>query len=218
MLVRTTSSQTVPFANASIPISNRRTCRLRRKKCDEQREANSCHTCKRLRIDCLGWGSRRPEWMRDKKAVEDYKAGIKAQLTRAGLIRGQPKSSILQASSAGPSSTPASSSSVFPSRQFQPSATSSASSRVNDLGMPAYVDSLSDPTGMSVFGAFFVIREINLIATDTPSSGSTLNSPQIISVPSVHERWELSAFKPQFPLQPFRLSSLRHIARVRIAL
>lgn len=40
------------------------TCRLRRKKCDEQREANSCHTCKRLRIDCLGWGSRRPEWMR----------------------------------------------------------------------------------------------------------------------------------------------------------
>ncbi|KAG2110232.1 fungal-specific transcription factor domain-containing protein [Suillus discolor] len=140
------------------------TCRLRRKKCDEQREGNSCHTCKRLRIDCLGWGTRRPEWMRDKKAVEDYKAGIKAQLTRAGLIRGQPKSSILQASSAGPSSTPASSSSVFPSRQFQPSASSSGSSRVNDLGMPAYVDSLSDPTGMSVFG-------------------STLNSPQIISVP-----------------------------------
>ncbi|KAG2359448.1 hypothetical protein BDR07DRAFT_1336806 [Suillus spraguei] len=40
------------------------TCRLRRKKCDEQREDNSCHTCKRLRLDCLGWGTRRPEWMR----------------------------------------------------------------------------------------------------------------------------------------------------------
>lgn len=135
------------------------TCRLRRKKCDEQREGNSCHTCKRLRIDCLGWGTRRPEWMRDKKAVEDYKAGIKAQLTRAGLIRGQPKSSILQASSAGPSS-----SSVFPSRQFHSSASSSGSSRVNDLGMPTYVDPLADPTGMSVFG-------------------STLNSPHIVPVP-----------------------------------
>ncbi|KAG1858705.1 hypothetical protein C8R48DRAFT_547734, partial [Suillus tomentosus] len=67
------------------------TCRLRRKKCDEQREDNSCSTCKRLRIDCLGWGTRRPEWMRDKKAVEDYKASIKSQLTHAGLIRGQPK-------------------------------------------------------------------------------------------------------------------------------
>jgi len=33
-------------------------------KCDEQREDNSCHTCKRLRIECLGWGTRRPEWMR----------------------------------------------------------------------------------------------------------------------------------------------------------
>ncbi|KAG1819427.1 hypothetical protein EV424DRAFT_1323421, partial [Suillus variegatus] len=61
------------------------TCRLRRKKCDEQREDNSCSTCKRLRIDCLGWETRRPEWMRDKKAVEDYKASIKSQ------IRGQPK-------------------------------------------------------------------------------------------------------------------------------
>ncbi|KAG1781714.1 fungal-specific transcription factor domain-containing protein [Suillus placidus] len=140
------------------------TCRLRRKKCDEQREGNSCHTCKRLRIDCLGWGTRRPEWMRDKKAVEDYKAGIKAQLTRAGLIRGQPKSSILQASSAGPSSAPASSSSVFASRQFQGSASSSGSSRVNDLGIPTYIDPLGDPTGMSAFG-------------------STLNSPQIVPVP-----------------------------------
>ncbi|KAG2146134.1 fungal-specific transcription factor domain-containing protein [Suillus bovinus] len=153
------------------------TCRLRRKKCDEQREGNSCYTCKRLRIDCLGWGSRRPEWMRDKKAVEDYKAGIKAQLTRAGLIRGQPKSSILQASSAGPSSMPASSSSVFPSRQFRGSTSSSGSSRVNDLGIPAYADPLGDQTGMSVFS------RNQPMAIDTTSPGSTLNSPQIISVP-----------------------------------
>ncbi|KAJ7261731.1 fungal-specific transcription factor domain-containing protein [Mycena haematopus] len=71
------------------------TCRLRRKKCDENREGNSCQTCIRLTIQCLGWGPKRPEWMRDKQAVEAYKADIKAQLTRAGLIRGQPRSSLL---------------------------------------------------------------------------------------------------------------------------
>ncbi|KAJ6507912.1 fungal-specific transcription factor domain-containing protein [Mycena vitilis] len=71
------------------------TCRLRRKKCDENREGDSCHTCIRLTIQCLGWGPKRPEWMRDKQAVEAYKADIKAQLTRAGLIRGQPRSSLL---------------------------------------------------------------------------------------------------------------------------
>ncbi|KAG6862511.1 hypothetical protein C0995_000059 [Termitomyces sp. Mi166 len=69
------------------------TCRLRRKKCDEQREGDSCKTCLRLTIKCLGWGPRRPEWMRDKQEVERYKADIKAQLTRAGLIRGQPRTS-----------------------------------------------------------------------------------------------------------------------------
>ncbi|KAG6334492.1 hypothetical protein ID866_4603 [Astraeus odoratus] len=69
-----------------------------------------CWTC-RLRRKCLGWGPKRPDWMRDKQAVEAYKADIKAQLTRAGLIRGQPRSSILQATTA--------SSSVFTTQQYQ---------------------------------------------------------------------------------------------------
>ncbi|ESK94040.1 c6 transcription [Moniliophthora roreri MCA 2997] len=74
------------------------TCRIRRKRCDLERlEGNSCRTCKRLTIECLGWGARRPEWMRNKQAVDEYKASIKAQLTRKGLIRGQPRSSMLQA-------------------------------------------------------------------------------------------------------------------------
>ncbi|KAJ7285217.1 fungal-specific transcription factor domain-containing protein [Mycena rebaudengoi] len=79
------------------------TCRLRRKKCDEEREGDSCRTCIRLTIDCLGWGPKRPEWMRDKQAVEAYKADIKAQLTRAGLIRGQPRSSLLGSMGSHPS-------------------------------------------------------------------------------------------------------------------
>ncbi|KAK0204809.1 fungal-specific transcription factor domain-containing protein [Desarmillaria ectypa] len=87
------------------------TCRLRRKKCDEQREGDSCRTCVRLTIECLGWGPKRPEWMRDKQAVEAYKANIKAKLTRAGLIRGQPRTSMLQAQAAKPA--PASRPSTF---------------------------------------------------------------------------------------------------------
>ncbi|KIJ51428.1 hypothetical protein M422DRAFT_244597 [Sphaerobolus stellatus SS14] len=83
------------------------TCRLRRKagprppaeravsdsfqKCDEQVENGACHTCRRLRIECLGWGARRPDWMRDKTKVEAYKAGIKRQLSSQGMIRGQPR-------------------------------------------------------------------------------------------------------------------------------
>jgi hypothetical protein len=83
------------------------TCRLRRKKCDEQRQDDSCQTCIRLKIKCLGWGSKRPEWMRDKQAVEAYKADIKSQLTRAGLIRGQPRSSLMPTVAAPPQPPPA---------------------------------------------------------------------------------------------------------------
>ncbi|KAG2017763.1 hypothetical protein CC2G_007246 [Coprinopsis cinerea AmutBmut pab1-1] len=72
------------------------TCRVRRKKCDEQREGDSCKTCRRLTIKCLGWGAKRPDWMRDKKNVDAYKASIKAQLSRAGLIRGQPRHNPMQ--------------------------------------------------------------------------------------------------------------------------
>ncbi|KZV60745.1 hypothetical protein PENSPDRAFT_693999 [Peniophora sp. CONT] len=81
------------------------TCRLRRKKCDEQRsDDDSCATCRRLKLKCLGWGARRPDWMRvgaasllcnlrclDKEEVQRYKAEIKAHLLRQGLIRGQPR-------------------------------------------------------------------------------------------------------------------------------
>jgi hypothetical protein len=72
------------------------TCRLRRKRCDELREHGSCHTCNRLGINCLGWGAQRPEWMRNKQCVDAYKAEIKAHLTRAGLIRGQPRTAALR--------------------------------------------------------------------------------------------------------------------------
>ncbi|KAL6297861.1 fungal-specific transcription factor domain-containing protein [Sparassis latifolia] len=67
------------------------TCRVRRKKCDEEREGESCKTCLRLGLKCLGWGVKRPDWMRDKERVAAYRAEIKEQLTREGRIRGQPR-------------------------------------------------------------------------------------------------------------------------------
>jgi hypothetical protein len=37
-------------------------------KCDEQREeGDSCRTCRRLQLSCLGWGPRRPDWMRVRR-------------------------------------------------------------------------------------------------------------------------------------------------------
>lgn len=114
--------------------------------------------------------------------MEDYKAGIKAQLTRAGLIRGQPKSSILQANAAASSSSSAlPTSSVFISQQFQP-ASGSASSQMNNSGIStslAYVDPMRDPM-MPIFGMCDEWGEST--ATDR-TSGSTLNSPQTISIP-----------------------------------
>ncbi|KAM6504486.1 Fungal specific transcription factor domain containing protein [Amanita muscaria] len=67
------------------------TCRVRRKKCDEQWDGDSCSTCRRLEIVCLGSGPRRPDWLRDKHLVSRYRAQITETLTRAGRIRGQPR-------------------------------------------------------------------------------------------------------------------------------
>ncbi|KAJ6520870.1 hypothetical protein DFH09DRAFT_1373202 [Mycena vulgaris] len=45
------------------------TCRIRRKKCDERsNQAGHCKTCVRLRIQCLGFGAKRPEWLRETSA------------------------------------------------------------------------------------------------------------------------------------------------------
>ena len=33
-------------------------------KCDEKNENGVCQTCARLRLQCLGWGAKRPDWLR----------------------------------------------------------------------------------------------------------------------------------------------------------
>ncbi|KAK0470070.1 fungal-specific transcription factor domain-containing protein [Desarmillaria tabescens] len=47
------------------------TCRVRRKKCDEVRDHNGhCKTCVRLKVECLGFGLRRPRWLTKLKCQE----------------------------------------------------------------------------------------------------------------------------------------------------
>ncbi|KAF9516981.1 hypothetical protein BS47DRAFT_588399 [Hydnum rufescens UP504] len=42
------------------------TCRIRRKKCNEPPNQTVCDACRRLRIECLGYAPRPPEWLTPK--------------------------------------------------------------------------------------------------------------------------------------------------------
>ncbi|KAF9451908.1 hypothetical protein P691DRAFT_772755 [Macrolepiota fuliginosa MF-IS2] len=74
------------------------TCRIRRKKCDEQpNEQGHCSTCARLRLECLGFGAKRPDWLRESHNVLQLRDKIKNFLASQGMIKGH--------SSSGPRST-----------------------------------------------------------------------------------------------------------------
>lgn len=65
------------------------TCRIRRKKCDERPdELGRCETCVRLRLQCLGFGAKRPEWLRENNNVTDLREKIKTFLASQGMIKG----------------------------------------------------------------------------------------------------------------------------------
>ncbi|KAL5634681.1 hypothetical protein ACGC1H_002655 [Rhizoctonia solani] len=68
-------------------------CRVRRKKCDEGATGRdgACGNCTRLEIECLGWGAKRPEWMKNKSEVEAWKARVTQSLKDKGMIRGVPR-------------------------------------------------------------------------------------------------------------------------------
>jgi hypothetical protein len=73
----------------------------------------------------------------DKQAVEDYKADIKAQLTRKGLIRGQPRSSLLQAQAAAGATR---SRPMNPHRYSAPPTTTTPSSQSNSPSLGLGLD------------------------------------------------------------------------------
>ncbi|KAF8589457.1 hypothetical protein K439DRAFT_1645074 [Ramaria rubella] len=65
------------------------TCRIRRKKCDEQPDRDgNCQTCVRLRLECLGFGAKRPDWMRENNSVQELREKIKQFLASQGMIKG----------------------------------------------------------------------------------------------------------------------------------
>ncbi|TFK70316.1 hypothetical protein BDN72DRAFT_839172 [Pluteus cervinus] len=65
------------------------TCRIRRKKCDEKADPDgSCETCKRLRLECLGFGTKRPQWLRESNSVTELREKIKSFLASQGMIKG----------------------------------------------------------------------------------------------------------------------------------
>ncbi|KIM40020.1 hypothetical protein M413DRAFT_29155 [Hebeloma cylindrosporum] len=67
------------------------TCRIRRKKCDEKRinnEDGPCETCIRLKLKCLGFGAKRPDWLRENTRIQMLRDRIKAHLAAQGMIKG----------------------------------------------------------------------------------------------------------------------------------
>ncbi|KAH7341496.1 fungal-specific transcription factor domain-containing protein [Rhizoctonia solani] len=95
---RTTTDSSLSAASTG-PVASTRTkngcwsCRVRRKKCDEGAtdRVGSCGNCTRLEIECLGWGAKRPEWMKNKCEVEAWKARVTQSLKDKGMIRGVPR-------------------------------------------------------------------------------------------------------------------------------
>jgi hypothetical protein len=83
-----------------------RPLRIRRKKCDEKPNIEGhCETCVRLRLECLGFGTKRPEWLRvsaltpsrlpvadrqpqDNRNVLAVRDRIKTHLAAQGMIKG----------------------------------------------------------------------------------------------------------------------------------
>ncbi|WVR04577.1 hypothetical protein IAU60_001585 [Kwoniella sp. DSM 27419] len=51
------------------------TCRLRKKRCDEAKPV--CATCTRLGIECMGYGAKRPKWLKEKDNAKKAKQNIK---------------------------------------------------------------------------------------------------------------------------------------------
>ncbi|KAG6819970.1 hypothetical protein H0H93_006946 [Arthromyces matolae] len=60
-----------------------------RGKCDEQPDEHGrCATCVRLRLECLGFGAKRPEWLRESSTVAEIREKIKTFLASQGMVKG----------------------------------------------------------------------------------------------------------------------------------
>ncbi|KAK0193502.1 fungal-specific transcription factor domain-containing protein [Armillaria mellea] len=75
-----------PKAKGTRAKSGCYTCRIRRKKCDEARDHNGhCNTCVRLKIQCLGFGDKRPKWL-TKNQCDEILTKIKRFLAGGSVL------------------------------------------------------------------------------------------------------------------------------------
>ncbi|WWD21426.1 hypothetical protein CI109_105911 [Kwoniella shandongensis] len=68
------------------------TCRLRKKRCDEAKPI--CATCSRLGIECLGYGAKRPKWLREKDNAKKAKLQIKQTVSSKRASRTKTSESV----------------------------------------------------------------------------------------------------------------------------
>ncbi|KAL5503907.1 hypothetical protein ACEPAH_7978 [Sanghuangporus vaninii] len=128
------------------------TCRIRRKKCDEKmNNEGSCQTCERLRLQCLGFGAKRPDWMREGNSVAEIREKIKTFLAQNGMIKGHSGTANLR--SVGPL-TPTqdpsgSADAMSPSSSSLPLSQSAAGPGTNSLSTPLSATSTLTPDDRS---------------------------------------------------------------------
>ncbi|WRT64835.1 uncharacterized protein IL334_001771 [Kwoniella shivajii] len=67
------------------------TCRLRKKRCDEAKPI--CATCSRLGIECMGYGAKRPKWLKEKDNAKKAKQNIKQTVLSKRSNKGRQASS-----------------------------------------------------------------------------------------------------------------------------
>ncbi|KIJ51430.1 hypothetical protein M422DRAFT_140041, partial [Sphaerobolus stellatus SS14] len=97
------------------------TCRIRRKKCDERPDADgNCQTCVRLRLECLGFGAKRPDWMRENNSVQELREKIKQFLASQGMIKGHSGGGVRPAAEREPTVLPLSTDSSLQHGQNPP--------------------------------------------------------------------------------------------------
>ncbi|KAL5526005.1 hypothetical protein ACEPAG_7343 [Sanghuangporus baumii] len=128
------------------------TCRIRRKKCDEKmNNEGSCQTCERLRLQCLGFGPKRPDWMREGNSVAEIREKIKTFLAQNGMIKGHSGTANLR--SVGPSTSiqdpSGSADAMSPSTSSLPLSQSAAGPGTNGLSTPFSATSTLTPDDRS---------------------------------------------------------------------
>ena len=63
------------------------TCRIHHKKCDDK--PNTKGNCVRLHLECLGFGTKHPEWLRDNCNILAMQDRLKKFLTAQGTVKGK---------------------------------------------------------------------------------------------------------------------------------